>query len=241
MASLILGDTHSRFSVIYANDDSVPISFPLGSDGLAVVTSLRLSLRFRLNEDFMFIDEEVYDALSKDLFQTIGQSLVCDGDSKQMLLRPGRYWVYGVSDSMMAASTKLVTPHRSSTGIVQLTPATRVKIEYTVELITILSDDSNRNFPVLALPITSPLVNSFFPDSSQRSPIPLSHPTPHVGHQKSLSVVDSLKKIWASKGARNVFKILDFDSLDIQRVQFLPPTFNGDVLFELPPVDTSGL
>jgi hypothetical protein len=24
-------------------------------------------------------------------------------------------------------------------------------------------------------------------------------------------------------------------------VQFLPPTFNGDVLFELPPVDTSGL
>jgi hypothetical protein len=23
-------------------------------------------------------------------------------------------------------------------------------------------------------------------------------------------------------------------------VQFLPPTFNGDILFELPPVDTSG-
>jgi hypothetical protein len=57
MASLILSDTHSRFSVIYANNDSVPISFPLGSDELAVVTSLRLSLRFRLSEDFMFIYE----------------------------------------------------------------------------------------------------------------------------------------------------------------------------------------
>jgi hypothetical protein len=56
----------------------------------------------------------------------------------------------------------------------------------------------------------------------------------------SLSIVDSLKRIRASKGARNVFKTLDFDTLDIQRVQFLPPTFNGDVLFELPPVDTSG-
>jgi hypothetical protein len=38
----------------------------------------------------------------------------------------------------------------------------------------------------------------------------------------------------------NVFKTLDFDSLDTQRVKFLPPTFNGDVLFELPLVDTSG-
>jgi hypothetical protein len=39
----------------------------------------------------MFIDEEVYDALSGDLVKTIGQSPVCDGDSKQWLLRPGRY------------------------------------------------------------------------------------------------------------------------------------------------------
>jgi hypothetical protein len=49
-----------------------------------------------------------------------------------------------------------------------------------------------------------------------------------------------LKRIRASKGVRNVFKTLDFDTFDIQRVKFLPPTFNGDVLFELPPVDTSG-
>jgi hypothetical protein len=141
----------------------------------------------------------------------------------------------------MAASMELVTPHQSSTCTVQLTPTTRVKVEHVEELITILNDDSDRNSPILAPPITSPLVNSFFPDSSQRSPILLSHSAPHIDHQKSLSVVDSLKRIRASKGARNVFKILDFDSLDIQRVQFLPPTFNGDVLFELPPVDTSGL
>jgi hypothetical protein len=118
MASLILGYTHSRFSIIYANDDSVPISFPLGSDELTVVTSLRLSLRFRLSEDFMFIDEEVYDVLLGDLVQTIEQSPVCDGDSKQWLLRPNRYQVYGVSDSVLVASTELVTPHRSSTGTV---------------------------------------------------------------------------------------------------------------------------
>jgi hypothetical protein len=98
MASLILGDIHSRFFVIYANDDLVPILFPLGSDGLVVVTSLRLSLRFWLSEDFMFIDDEIYDVLSRDLVQTIKQSPVCNGDSKQWLFRPGRYQVYSVSD-----------------------------------------------------------------------------------------------------------------------------------------------
>jgi hypothetical protein len=62
----------------------------------------------------------------------------------------------------------------------------------------------------------------------------------HVVHLTSLSVVDSLKRIRASKGVRNVFKTVDFDTLVIQRVKFLLPTFNGDVLFELPPIDTSG-
>jgi hypothetical protein len=37
--------------------------------------------------------------------------------------------VYDVSDSMMAASTELVTPHRSSTGTVQLTLVSQVKVE----------------------------------------------------------------------------------------------------------------
>jgi hypothetical protein len=116
-----------------------------------------------------------------------------------------------------------------------------VKVGHVEELITILSNDLDGNSPTVASPIRSPLVNNSLPDSSQRSPIPLSHPTPHIGHQNSLSVVDSLKRLRASKGTRNVFKTLDFDNLDILRVQFLLLTFNGNVLFELPPIDTSGL
>jgi hypothetical protein len=239
MAAYNSPDTHSRFVVIYCEVGGVPISFPLGNDGVAHVTSLRLSLRFQMSEDFMFIDEEVYDAQSGDLIHTIGQSPVCDGASKQWLLNVGRYRVYGVSDSVMAATTELVTPHLSSTSTVQLTHATRVKVEHVEELITILSDDSDGNSPLVALPMTSPLLNSPLPESSQKSPSPLSHPPPNVCHQKCLSIVDSLKRIWASKGVRNVFKTLDFDTLDIQRVKFLLPTFNGDVFFELPPVDTS--
>ena len=188
----------------------------------------------------MFNDEEVYDAHSGDLIHTIRQSPICDGDTKQWLLNARRYQVYGMSDSVMVASMELVTPHRSSTCTVQLTPTTRLKVEHVEELITILSDDSDRNFPAVASSIRSPLVNCSLPESSQRSSILLSHPPPQIGHQKSLSIIDSLKKIRDSKGARNVFKTLDFDSVDIQRVQFLPPIFNGNVLFEMPSFDTSG-
>ena len=82
MAALNDDNSHSRFVVICANGDGVPLSILLGNDGLAHVTSFRLGLRFRLSEDFMNVDEEVYDALSRNLINTIEQPLVCDGDSK---------------------------------------------------------------------------------------------------------------------------------------------------------------
>jgi hypothetical protein len=89
----------------------------------------------------------VYDAQFGDLIHTISQFPVCDGASKQWLLNAKRYRVYGVSDSVMAATTELVIPHRSSTFTVQLTHATRVKVEHAQELITLLSDDSDGNSP----------------------------------------------------------------------------------------------
>jgi hypothetical protein len=72
MASHSPCDTQSRLAVIYCEGEGVPISFPLGNDGVVLVTSLRLSLRFQMSENFMFIDEEVYDTQSGDLIHTIG-------------------------------------------------------------------------------------------------------------------------------------------------------------------------
>jgi hypothetical protein len=87
MADLNLGNT-TRFVVICADSEGVPISFLIGNDELVRITPLRLSLRFWLSEDFMFIDEGVYDALSGNLIITIEQSPIHDVDSKQWLLRP---------------------------------------------------------------------------------------------------------------------------------------------------------
>jgi hypothetical protein len=206
MATLNPSNTHSSFSVICVDGDGVPISFPLGNDRHAFVTSLRLNLRLQFSEEFMYIDEEVYDALSRDLIQTIRQSLISDGDTKQWLFNVGRYQVYGMSVSMMATSTKLVTPHQSSLSTVQLILASWVKVEKDEELITILSDDSDGNLPVVALLNRSPLVNSALQNLVERTPIPISHPLPHVSHQQPLSVVDSLKRLRASKGARNALE-----------------------------------
>ena len=71
MASPNPYEIHPRLVVIYLDDVEVPISFPLGSDGVAHVTSSRLSLRFQMSEEFMFIDKEVYDANFGDLIHTI--------------------------------------------------------------------------------------------------------------------------------------------------------------------------
>jgi hypothetical protein len=70
MVALNLSNSHSKFNIICADGEGVLISFSLGNNGLALVASFRLS--FLLNEDFMYIDEDVFDALSRVLIHTIG-------------------------------------------------------------------------------------------------------------------------------------------------------------------------
>jgi hypothetical protein len=59
MASVNLVDHLSSFAVPRADGEGVPISCPLGSDGIAVVTTICLGLWFQLNIDSLHIDEEV--------------------------------------------------------------------------------------------------------------------------------------------------------------------------------------
>ncbi len=42
------------------------------------------------------------------------------------------------------------------------------------------------------------------------------------------------------KGSRNPFKKVNYNSIAIHHVEFVPPMFNGDVIFELPPVGSNG-
>lgn len=82
MAFANLANFCKIFVVIRANDEGVPISFPSGSDGLAVVSTICLGLRFQLNIAFFHIDKEVYNLESWILSHIIGQIPMCYIDGK---------------------------------------------------------------------------------------------------------------------------------------------------------------
>jgi hypothetical protein len=60
MASLNLIDHHTSFAVNQADGEGVPISFPLGTDGLVVVIAICLGLRFQFNKASLHIGKEVF-------------------------------------------------------------------------------------------------------------------------------------------------------------------------------------
>ena len=82
MASEAVRPFCTSFATVRADGDVVPISFPLGTDGLASVSAIRLGLRFQLNSALLHIDEEVLDTVTGDVTHTIGQIPVCHGDGK---------------------------------------------------------------------------------------------------------------------------------------------------------------
>jgi hypothetical protein len=45
-----------------------------------------------------------------------------------------------------------------------------------------------------------------------------------------------LKRLRFSKGSRNALKKVDYDSVQHLKVDYLPPIFNGDVVFEFPSI-----
>jgi hypothetical protein len=152
MASESIGPFCTSFATIRADGDGIPISFPLGSDGMASASAVRLGLRFQLNIASLHIDEEVFDSVSGDVSHIIGQIPVCNGDGKHWLLRPGRFRLYGLSESTMAASTELPPSLRSPTFTNCTLESSRIKIEPGMQSITILSDDLDVSSPQDATP-----------------------------------------------------------------------------------------
>jgi hypothetical protein len=236
MASVKVGDQTSGFAVIRADGEGVPISFPLGSDGITVVTAICLSLRLQLNKDSLYIDKEVYDSVNGELSHTIGQLPVCNGDGKHWLLGPGKFRLYGLSESVMAATTILAIPLSLPSCTIQTSLNSRVKVEPSLQPVTILSDDSDMSSPLQATPSKAPSQISPSHDPPRESQGCPSKSFSQPGLKQPKSIVDCLRKLHASKGSRNALKGLDYDAVKLLRMDFLPPVFNGDVVFELPPV-----
>ena len=96
----------------------------------------------------LHIDEDVYETKSSDLIHTINQSLVCVGDGKHRLLRPWRFRLYGLSESVMATNIGFVTPLSSPNCTIQTSFTSKVKVETDSQSVIIQSDDSNMSSPL---------------------------------------------------------------------------------------------
>jgi hypothetical protein len=239
MASVNIGPFCTSFATIRADGDGVPISFPLGSDGLASVSAVCLGLWFQLNIASLYIDEEVFDSVSGNVTHTIGQIPVCNRDGKYWLLRPKRFRLYGLSESTMAASIELATLLWSPSCTNYTPLSSRMKIEPGVESITILNDDFDMSSPQDAMPTICRSRNLLLHDVLNESPAYNSQTVLQPGLQSQSSIVDCLKRLRATKGSRNVLKKVDYDNVKYLKVDYLPLVFNSDIVFEFPLICSS--
>jgi hypothetical protein len=229
MAYEIRGPLGSGFATIRADGGSIPISFPLDTNGFALVSAARLGLRFHLNVDSLHIDEEVLDFATTEVTHTIGQVPECNGDGKYWLLRCGRFIVYGLGESTRVASTEFA-PFLRSPSLSSLPPKLSiVKEEPGMQSVTILSDDSDANSPQEP---RRGISNSGNPPSDAPHAFPArSTPTVVRPLESQTTIFDCLKRLRFTKGTRNALKKIDYDSVEHLRVDYLPPVFNGDIVF----------
>ena len=141
----------------------------------------------------------------------------------------------------MSNPTQFITPRQSSTCTIIPPSTVQVKIEPSVQAIIDLSesfeDDTLHAPPLLVSPIPQG------PTPSHTSLSRLCTPALKLlcvsSLMQSRCIVQSLRKLTQMPGHKNIFKRLDYDKIKNMEVEFLPPTYDGDILFVLPAMDTS--
>ena len=115
-------------ALLRAEHHFVPVFFPLGEEGHAIVTSTTLSLRFRFCNVTIFVEEEVFDDQTGIVSHAVRQTRGDYDVGSFWLLKHGKYRVYGVSESELENSTEFLTTRESSTVSNERSLLSRVKI-----------------------------------------------------------------------------------------------------------------
>ena len=211
----------------------IPICIPPGPDGTADLTPQWLSIRYGFDVDSLWLETDVVDPETRNVIYSIYvQPEMLDNNARVWKLKPGRYRVYGLSESMNA-STVLLTPRSSSTLCTEVPLLYRVKIEPGVRVSIDLSDSSDDEGRPSLPPIRSSAKRPS-PSSSQDShrTTPLIIPSQST---KLKNILPSLRSLGSMPGSKSILKKLNYDSIRTENVDFLPPSFNEDVIFILPP------
>ena len=103
-----------------------PLTIPLGRDDHCIAFVLFLSLRFKLHQLSIHIEQEIFS--DDGLFS---QSILCPfterGNERLWLLPLGPYRLFGVLISISNASTVLLTPGRSTASVSRITAGLRTE------------------------------------------------------------------------------------------------------------------
>ena len=232
----------SDMAELRANGFGVPIFFPTYANGFAHVSSLHLSIRFYFQDGSIWVERKFYYPLTSLLSSTMREnSILADNGFSVWELAAGEYRVYGILESRPHVSTDICTPRYSSASTLNTPPIVCVKIEHGVHIVIHLSDSSDGDEPAHSTPMVEPSSSSLRPPSVTPPLVslhsmcthPISPSTP------SLSILQCLCTLASMSGRKNILQKLDYDTLQIQEVKFLPPRFDGNLMFVLPPVGVS--
>ena len=218
--------------IISVDGDDVPIMFPVDNDGYADVFACRLALRFHMIRESIYIDQNIYNLESGVPSHTIGQTLSPTTTGRTWQLLPRKFTAYGLKVSVQADSEDLCYLYPLSSSLQMATIMKDIKVERTDPHITFLSDESNME-PLPSVKDGHQSSHVSIRSSSRDAQCTLS--LAHLDTSSS-SVMEFLRALRTLKGSRNVLSRLDYDTILAYVVQTLPPKFNGDVIFELPPV-----
>ena len=105
-----------------------PIRHPLGPDGLAIVSSAYLAVRFGFHEESIYVEREVLKD-DRNVEYTINQLSFLVIGQKTWSLEKGTYKVFGLSRMQMQASTQQLMPKNFTISTVHAlvcTPTTSI-------------------------------------------------------------------------------------------------------------------
>ena len=236
---------------ISADNSIVPITVPVGVDGKVAVQEQFLSAKFKLCIGTMYVEQELH-LESGDVMETVLQQKSQDDDGGLWILGVGKYKVFGLTNSQMQRSTLCLAPmSMPTTSKIHLSPFVPVKVEPGQETVTLLSDSDEDIVAAVDLADTSanPYKSTL---SFSTCPSAAAPAAPHTWSRQSFhggrppqsptsssnptSMLDALKAVATRRRSHSPIADIDFDNIKISAVKYLPTTYNGDVIFLLPPL-----
>ena len=147
-------------------------------------------------------------------------------------------YIYGVSEPVLKCSNELLTTRESSTVSIERPVLSRVKTEPGLKTIYELSDDSDGNVDVLrsenkVQDLLSPEV--VLKETTPQVRLPCNPTQSKVVAKFVVSIIHSLMRLGERKRSKSVLSRINFDAIRIQQVDYLPPCYDGDAIFEFLP------